>query len=272
MRPAISHAAAFNPQVTVWISDDTPDSHPDITTTIDLPEGAPLLRTETLTPPGGGIHRWGDFPEGTVIGWIGGFSTIPGPDGVCNQRFLFNDIPLVEANPDPATFPAYLRELAPGPHRVRYTADAPGTPVNIIIDEVVVDGVQRLRATSYIGDPAQPATGCAPFRSRIFMSGDLRTTPPPPPVGTAPPTAGPRVYDFKFTSRDGDVVQRSVTATVQPGLRLRTDNDRMVWEAVPGVASYWLSGLVEYGTTCPSRMARFLNGAQVGSAPDWSPT
>jgi len=139
---------------------------------------------------------------------------------------------------DPETFPPFLRELAPGAHRVRYTADAPGTPVNIIVDEVETDGAQRLRATTYVGDPAQPATGCAPFRSRVFMAGELHTTLPRPPVGTAPPTAGPRVYEFTFTSRDGDVAERKVTATVQPGLHLQLEPDRLAWEAVPGVASY----------------------------------
>jgi hypothetical protein len=254
-RPITSRAATFDPQVSIWISDDTPSGHPDVTTTIDIATGPIIAGTETLSPPGGSIHAKGDIPDGWTVGWIGGFVTIPGADGVCNQRYTFNDVALVTADADSATFPPFLRALAPGIHAARYTADVAGTPVNILIDEVAVGGVQRLRTTSYVGDPASPLPTCAPFRSRVIMLGHVQVIPPMPPVGTAPPTGSPRVSDFTFTSRpdaNGNVitVHKSVTATVQPGLRPRLEPDRLVWDAVPGAVSYSVTGDSTYTTTC----------------------
>ena len=248
--PTSTRAAAFEPQVSVWISDDAPGGHPDITTTIEASSGPMFVRTETLTPVGGGTHRYGDIPTGWRVGEIGGFVTVPGADGQCNQRFTYNNIMLLEADPDPATFPAFLRELAPGAHLVRYTADVASTPVNIIMDNVQIDGVTRLRATTFVGDPSLSLPTCAPFKSRVIMMGQIDRTPPLPYPGYAPPTSGPRVYEFKFTSRDGDVVERKATATVQPGLRPRLEGDRVTWSAVPRTASLSLGGSATYTTTC----------------------
>jgi hypothetical protein len=243
---AASGAVAFSPSVSVAISDDAPGSHPDITTTIEASTGAFLSTVRVLTPAGGGIASDGDIYDNVGVGWITGFTTIPAGDGTCSQRYTF-EVPLEKETADARGFPPFLQQLAPGPHRIRFAADVAGTPVNIIVDDVQVGGEARLQTTTYIGDPAHLAPNCAPYRSRVILDGTAGTF---PPVTTAPPTPGPRVYDFTLTSRDGQIVERTVTAAVQPGLRPGLDGDALRWDAVPGVATYKTRGDIFYATDC----------------------
>lgn len=239
-------AQTFAPSVSVVISDDAPGSHPDITTTIEASTGAYVSQVRVLTPAGGGIASDADVQDGTEVGWISGFTTIPAADGSCSQRYTF-EVPLMKETADASAFPPFLQQLAPGPHRIRFAADVAGTPVNIIVDEVVISGEPRLQTTTYIGDPAHVGPGCAPFRSRVILHGMAGTF---LPITTAPPTPGPRVYDFTLTSRDGNVVERTVMATVQPGLRPRIEGGALRWDAMSGAASYATRGDIFYATTC----------------------
>ena len=237
---------AFSPNVSVAISDDAPGSHPDITTTVEAEAGAFLSQVRVLTPGGGGIANDGDINDNVLVGWISGFTTIPGSDDSCSQRYTF-EVPLVKETNDTRTFPAFLQALAPGPHRIRFAADVADTPVNIIVDDVLIEGEPRLQTTTYIGDPAHLAPNCAPYRSRVIHDGTAGTF---PPITTAPPTPGPRVYDFTLTSRDGQTAERIVTAAVQPGLRPALDGDALRWNAVPGAETYKTDGNVTFTTNC----------------------
>ena len=238
-------AQAFAPDVSVIVSDDTPGSHPDITTTIEAQGGPALAQVEVLTPAGGGIASDADIPDGVIVGWVAGFATIPAADGSCTQRYVF-EVPLLKQSADVTTFPDFLRELAPGPHHIRFAADIAGTPVNIIVDDVVVEGEPRLQTTSYIGDPAQPSANCGAYRSRVILSGMAS---PSMPVTSAPPSSGPRVYNFTLTARDGEVAERTATASVA-ALRPRIDGDTVRWDPMPGAASYRTDGSATYTTNC----------------------
>lgn len=247
---APEHVAAFAPDVSVTISDDAPNSHRDITTTIDATSGPYVSRVRVLTPAGGGIARDDDIPDGDYVGWIAGFSTIPASDGTCSQRYPF-EVPLVKQSADVASFPAFLRPLAPGPHHIRFEADVAGTPVNVIVDDVAVNGEPRLQTTTYIGDPAHPAPNCAPYRSRLILDGMSGTV----PVTTAPPTAGTRMYDFTLTARPNtsgreETASREVTATIQPGLAPRIDGAFVRFTAIADATSYKSRGDLFYATNC----------------------
>lgn len=241
----------FAPAVSVAISDDAAGSHPDIAITIDIASGPLVGSVRTLTAAGGGIAASADLPDGIIVGWISGYSTIVAGDGTCSARFMF-EAPLVSASAATADFPPFLQQLAPGVHRLRMVADVGGTPVNMVVDEVEVAGVPRLQTTTYIGDPGQPPPpNCAPFRSRVILGGmaaaDL-------PLTTAPPTPGPRIYEFALTSRADapgrqQTVERRETAAVVPFAPVITGGE-LRWDRYPGAASYALSGLLTYSTNC----------------------
>lgn len=244
-------AEDFSPEVSVIITDDAPLSHPDIVTTVDIPRGPLLARVRTLTPLGGTVARAEDLPDGALVGWISGFTTIPAPDGNCSQRFSFTT-DLHTAPVDSSLMPPYLREVAPGPHVIRFEADVAGTPVNMIFDQVQIEGETRLVASTFIGDPTAPwPPACAPFRTRVIINGMAGTT----PVITAPPTAEPQVHEFTLTSRpdaNGDVqeVERTAVLVVHPALQVRIEGDDIRWDPLPDAVSYSTSGMVRYSTTC----------------------
>ena len=245
-------AEEFSPNVSVVVTDDAPSSHPDIITTIDIPAGELLARVRTLTPLGGRVATAEEIPDGTFVGWISGFVTIPGADGVCNQRFDF-DAGLYTRPADPSLMPPYLREIAPGPHVIRFVADVAGTPVSMIFDHVQIEGETRLLTSTYIGDPTVPRSPtCAPYRARVIINGMAGTT----PVITASPIADvPQVHEFTLTSlpdANGHVqeVKRTAALVVQPALQPRIEGDEIRWNALPDAASYRPSAVVWYEATC----------------------
>jgi len=246
-------AEDFSPEVSVVITDDAPLSHPDTITTIDIPNGEPLGQVRTLTPLGGTVAAAEDIPDGAYVGWISGFSTIPKADGSCGQRFDF-DADLNTAPLDPNLMPSYLRDIAPGPHIIRFEADVAGTPVNMFFDHVQIEGETRLVISTYIGDPtAPPPPPCGPFRTRVTINGMSGTT----PVITAPPTADePQVQELTLTTRpdaNGSHVQeaeRTAVLVVHPPLQMRIEGDEIRWDPLPGAASYSTWGMVSYSTTC----------------------
>jgi hypothetical protein len=246
-----SAAEDFSPEVSVAITDGAPLSHPDIITTIDIPRGPLLARVRTLTPLGGSVAGAEDIPDGTFVGWISGFIMIPGPDGACDQRSNF-DLSLNTAPVDPTLMPPYLREADPGPHVIRFATDAGPAQVNMIFDQVQIEGETRLVISTYIGDPTVPSSPtCAPFRARVTMNGMAGTT----PVITTPPAAEPQVHEFTLTSlpdANGDVheVKRTVALVVQPALQTRIEGDEIRWNALPDAASYRAEGGVIYDAPC----------------------
>jgi len=246
-----SAAEDFSPEVSVVVTDDAPSSHPDIITTIDIPDDEMLGGVRTLTPLGGSVASAEDLPEGTTVGWISGFIMIPGPDGSCSQRFDFS-ADFHTASVDPSMMPPYLREIAPGPHVNRFVVDVPGTLVNMIFDHVQIEGETRLVISTYIGDPTVPSgPTCAPFRARVTMNGMAGTK----PVITTSPTAEPQVHEFTLTSlpdANGHVheVKRTVALVVQPSLQTRIDGDEIRWNALPDAASYRAEGGETYDAPC----------------------
>jgi hypothetical protein len=123
--------------------------------------------------------------------------------------------------------------------------------VNVIVDDVVVNGEPRLQTTTYIGDPAHPAPNCAPYRSRLILDGMNGAI----PITTAPPSAGPRTYDFTLTSRpdasgNEETAMREVTATAQPGIEPRVDGALVRFNAIAGASSYKTRGDLFYATNC----------------------
>ncbi len=245
-------AEGFSPDVSVVVTDDAPSSHPDMTTTIDIPSGELLGGVRTLTPLGGSVASAEEIPDGTTVGEITGFVTIPGPDGVCNQRFDF-DAGFNTAPVDPSLFPPYLREAAPGPHIIRFVADVAGTPVNMIFDHVQIEGETRLLTSTYIGDPTVPRSPtCAPYRAQVIINGMAGTT----PIITASPIADvPQVHEFTLTSlpdANGHVqeVKRTVALVVQPRLQPRIEGNEIRWNALPDAASYRVVGGVIYDPPC----------------------
>jgi hypothetical protein len=248
-------AEEFSAEVSVVVTDDAPLSHPDTITTIDIPNGEPLGQVRTLTPLGGTVAAAKDIPDGTYVGWISGFSTIPKPDGSCGQRFNF-DADLRTAPVDPSLMPPYLRDIAPGPHIIRFEADIAGTPVNMFFDHVQIEGETRLVISTYIGSPTTPPPPppCGPFRTRVTINGMAGAT----PVITAPPTAGePQVQELALTTRPdssghlgAEVAERTVALVVQPALQVRIEGDGIQWNALPDAASYSTGGRLIYSTTC----------------------
>jgi hypothetical protein len=244
----------FSADVSVVVTDDAPSSHPDMTTTIDIPNGEPLGQVRTLTPLGGTVAAAKDIPDDTLVGWISGFSTIPQPDGSCGQRFDFG-ADLRTAPVDPSLMPPYLRDIASGPHIIRFEADVTGTPVNMFFDNVQIEGETRLVISTYIGDPtAPPPPPCGPFRTRVTINGMAGAT----PVITTSPIAGePQVQELTLTTRPdasghlgAEVAERTVALVVQPALQLRIEGDGIQWNALPDAASYRVVGGVTYATTC----------------------
>jgi hypothetical protein len=244
----------FSADVSVVVTDDAPLSHPDTITTIDIPNGEPLGQVRTLTPLGGTVAAAKDIPDGTYVGWISGFSTIPKPDGSCGQRFNF-DADLRTAPVDSSLMPPYLRDIAPGPHIIRFEADVAGTPVNMFFDHVQIEGETRLVTTTYIGDPTTPPPPpCGPFRTRVTINGMAGAT----PVITTSPIAGePQVQELALTTRPdssghlgAEVAERTVALVVQPALQPRIEGDGIQWNALPDAASYRTVGGVIYATTC----------------------
>ena len=151
--------------------------------------------------------------------------------------------------------PPYLRDIAPGPHIIRFEADVAGTPVNMFFDHVQIEGETRLVISTYIGDPtAPPPPPCGPFRTRVTINGMAGAT---PVITTSPIASEPQVQELTLTTRPdssghlgAEVAERTVALVVQPGLEPRIEGNGIQWNALPDAASYRVVGGVIYETTC----------------------
>jgi hypothetical protein len=215
------------PVVSVVVSLNEPGSHPNLQTTIDIPDGPGFEQVRIVSPPASRIAADADIPDGTVVGRLDGVATtnaIALPE--CNVRTEFS-VPIVEATTDVDApgYPAYLRELAPGQHRLRLVADvSPSPDIPILINylfDINTDG-DRVVTHAIVGDPTNPPAtfrACTPQRSVNTLFG---VTPDGTPLLTSPgPIDDPRLgFAFTFTSRpdgDGHRHEQALTAVASVG-------------------------------------------------------
>jgi hypothetical protein len=210
------------PDVRVVLSERVAGGHPDQQTIIDVPIGLGFDQLRLLAPAGSTIAADGDIPDGTPVGRLDAVATtnaIVRPD--CDVTVGYT-VPIVEATTDITApdYPAYLRRLAPGAHRIRFVADVSPSPELPILINYLVDFnriAQSLVTQVFVGDPDNPVPGfraCAPQSSRNTIFG---ITPDGTPLLTAadPLPDDPQPFRFTFTSRpdaDGTRYTRDVEA------------------------------------------------------------
>lgn len=196
------------PVVTVSMSSATPGGHPDQQTTFDVPTGPGFDQVRIVSPPGSSVAADADIPDGTIVGRLDAEATtnaITLP--ACTSHVVFT-VPIRKERADEtaASYPAYLRTLAPGPHRLRLVADvSPAPTIPILINYLFdVDPASKsLVTTVIIGDPTNPPQqfkSCTPQKSTNTLFG---VTPAGTPLLTAPdPLPQPKIaFEFSFTSR-----------------------------------------------------------------------
>lgn len=224
--PAAAHEFP-SPVVSVVVASYEPGSHPNLQTTIDVPDGPGFEEVRIISPPASQVAADADIPDGTVVGRLDGVATtnaIALPE--CNVRSEFS-VPIIEAttDTDAPDYPAYLRELAAGEHRLRLVADVSPSPeipiqINYLFD-IDPDG-DRVVTHAIVGDPTNPPQtfrACTPQRSVNTLFG---VTPDGTPLLTSPgPIDDPRLgFAFTFTSRpddDGHQHEQSVTLAASAG-------------------------------------------------------
>ena len=197
-----------SPLVSVSLSSATPGGHPDLQVIFEAPTGAGFDQVRIVSPPGSGIASDGDIPDGTVVGRLDAEATtnaITLPE--CNSHVAFT-VPIREATTDISSesYPAYLRALAPGPHRLRLVADvSPSPTIPILINYLFdIDPISKaIVGTVFVGDPPHPPkqfTSCTPQKSANTLFG---ITPAGTPLLTSPdPLPQPKVaFQYTFTSR-----------------------------------------------------------------------
>lgn len=208
------------PNVSVTISNLTPNGHPDLRTEIDIPTGPgfDLLRVDS--PHGSRIAADADIPDGTIVGRLDAEATTNAfTRPACDLHVAFS-VPITEATTDPASpeYPEYLNDLAPGQHQLRLVANvspSADTPISInyLFDIEAPSGpiindpsVGHIVSRVIVGNPLDPPEqfrSCTPQRSINTLYGKT-------PDGTALLTAGPTPFDgpllftFDFTSRPDD--------------------------------------------------------------------
>ncbi len=138
------------PLVSVSLSSATPGGHPDLQTIFEAPTGAGFDEVRIVSPPGSGIASDADIPDGAVVGRLDAEATtnaITLPE--CNSYVAFT-VPIREATTDLSSdsYPAYLRTLAPGPHRLRFVADVSPSPSIPILINYLFERSIRSRSRS----------------------------------------------------------------------------------------------------------------------------
>ncbi len=226
------------PTIAVAVSVLEPGGHPDLQTTIDLATGTPFDQTMIVGPAGSGIASDADIPDGTVVGRLDAVATTNAttrPE--CDTTAPFT-VPIIEATTDETSpgYPAYLPELAPGPHRLRFTADvSPSPDIPVIINYLfdLDDATGSVISRVFVGDPDNPPSQlitCTPLRSTNTIFGELLDA---TPVLTSPDPlpAAPLPFQFTLTSKadaDGErheqavevIATTQVAPTVAPELTL----------------------------------------------------
>jgi hypothetical protein len=191
--------------VSVVSSTLAPGAHADLQTTIDTPSGLTFDQVMVSSPPGSGVASDAQIADGTIVGRLDSDSTTNAITGAqCDVHVSFTaPIRKQTAAVNAPDYPAYLRTVAPGPHRLRLVADVSPSPqipifVNYLFDiDPLTNGVVL---HTVIGDPtaSSPLQTCTPQKSTNTLFG---LTPSGAPLFTSPNTEPPRVLTFVFTSR-----------------------------------------------------------------------
>ncbi len=225
--PRVAAAEPFpKPLVSVVISTAAAGAHPDLQTTIGTPAGLTFEQVTITSPPGSSVAADATIPDGTIVGRLDARSTTNAGSGtVCGTPVSFT-VPIRKATADVSSpaYPAYLRTVAPGAHRLRLVADVSPWPSIPILINYLFDIDPATNATvmhAVVGDPtAAPTTFkfCTPQTSTNTLFG---VTPSGAPLLTSPAAAGARTFTFAFTSSpDAQGVRYTqtaqATATVGP--------------------------------------------------------
>ncbi|MDE3094994.1 MAG: hypothetical protein KGK07_03225 [Chloroflexota bacterium] len=225
-RPAAAAEPFPKPQVSVVVSTAAAGAHPDLRTTIGTPTGLAFQQVTITSPAGGSVAADADIADGTIVGRLDAKSTTNGGAGAaCSTPVSFTVPNRKEtANVASPEYPAYLRTVAPGAHRLRLVADVSPSPhvpllVNYLFDIDPATNAAVMRAV--VGDPtAAPTTFtfCTPQTSTTTLFG---VTPSGAPLLTSPAVPGARTFAFAFTSSpDANGVRYTqtvqATATVGP--------------------------------------------------------
>lgn len=218
------------PVVTIEVSKLEPGGHPNLQTTIDTPTGAGFDQVMIISPKGTSIAEDAQIPDGTVVGRLDAEATTNAlTRPTCDVHVTFS-VPIVEATTDLSAddYPQYLKDLAPGRHRLRLIADVSPSPevpivINYLFDLDLL--TQSVVSRVFVGDPDSPALQlktCTPQKSVNTLFG---MTPIGTPLLTSPdPLPGELLpFKFVFTSRPDANGERhkqnvEVTASLAIGL------------------------------------------------------
>lgn len=213
------------PLVNVVVSTAAPGAHPDLQATIATPVGLTFEEVTITSPAGSGVAADADMPDGTIVGRVDARSTTNGGAGAACSTPVSFTVPIRKetANVASPAYPAYLRTVAPGTHRLRLVADvSPPRQVPILVNYLFdIDPAKNATVMrAVVGDPtAAPTTFtfCTPQTSTSTLFG---VTPSGAPLLTSPAAPGARIFTFAFTSgpdANGVRYTQTVQATASVG-------------------------------------------------------
>lgn len=198
-------AGTFNPTVSVTDSSTVAGAAGTLAFNVSLSSGDLLPQGIAIfVPAGWGVATDAAVPDGQQVGDVNGTFTASNLGGPCNT--VADYIPaLYDATTDTtsASYPAFLKTLAPGTHKARYygidtiagLANA-SVPINILVDQLPAPD-NRNQLVVIVGDTTTaPALTteimCTPFTFTLTLQGTA--TPGGQPVFTNPSTPG--TYQF----------------------------------------------------------------------------
>jgi hypothetical protein len=212
--------------VSVIVSSAAPGGNPDLQTRIDFRSGNPFDRIQVRGPAGSSVAQDADLPNGLIVGRLDAEATTNAlTRATCDQHVTFT-VPITKApaNPVDPLYPAFLRTLAPGKHRLRLVADVSPSPqvplmLNYLLDIDPTSNGVVMRV--FIGDPDHPATQlktCPPGGSTNTLFG---MTPLGVPLLTAPAAVADPHFPlrFEFSRLDAAGVRHTQKVSVESDIR-----------------------------------------------------
>ncbi|HYM16298.1 MAG TPA: hypothetical protein VEZ14_12135 [Dehalococcoidia bacterium] len=214
------------PSATVTVSSLQAGSHPDMQIKIGVPSGPSFNELRVAAPPGLTIAADAAIPEGSAVGEMEAVGVTNGlilP--ACELHFALDaTVRKVTADPAAPDYLAYLRQVAPGRHRLRLADDLThmaGVPlvVNFIFDQRQA-GDGGILARIFVGDPSKPPLPlkvCTPEAAWLTLRG---VTPAGVPLlsTSSKPITGTKPFSVTIISRanDGsDLNRQTVLAPVR---------------------------------------------------------